>query len=95
MKKLLILVTYTVKGDGKDFIGAVKEQGLDSFFRAEDGCLKYDYFLAEGNSCVVLLVEIWENAEKQKAHCQTESFKKLSFLKEKFVEKVTLDRYEI
>lgn len=95
MNKLLLLVTYTVPGTGRDFVAAIKAEGLDEIFRAEDGCIKYDYYFAENSAHEVLLYEVWENAEKQQAHCQTENFRRLSLIKEKFAAEVKIEKYSI
>ena len=50
------------------FIKMVKDTGILDAIRAEDGCIKYDYYLADANENEILLVEQWESKEHQQIH---------------------------
>ena len=50
------------------FIQKVKETGILDAIRAEDGCIKYDYYLSEKDPNELLLVEQWETKQHQQVH---------------------------
>lgn len=50
------------------FIQKVKDTGIASAIRAEEGCIKYDYYLSEADPNVLLLIEQWETKEHQRIH---------------------------
>lgn len=50
------------------FIQKVKETGVLDAIRAEDGCIKYDYYLSEKDPNELLLVEQWESKQHQQIH---------------------------
>ena len=50
------------------FIQKVKTTGVLDAIRAEDGCLKYDYYLSEKDPCELLLIEQWESKQHQQIH---------------------------
>ena len=52
------------------FIQKVKETGVLEAIRAEDGCLKYDYYLSEADAEELLLIEQWESKQHQQVHLQ-------------------------
>ena len=79
-------VKYTVKpGKRADFIDALAELGVGANSRREDGCRKYEYIVPTEQKDTLILHEIWETLDFQKAHCQTEIFKKLVCIKSEFV----------
>ena len=50
------------------FVQKVKETGVLKAIRAEDGCIKYDYYLSEKDPNELLVVEQWESKEHQQVH---------------------------
>lgn len=50
------------------FIEKVKQTGILDAIRAEDGCIKYDYYLSEKDSNELLLIEQWESKQHQQTH---------------------------
>lgn len=64
-----IYVKFTcLPGKREAFIQRVKETGVLEAIRAEDGCIRYDYYLFEKDPCELLLIEQWETREKQQIH---------------------------
>ncbi len=82
-------------GKREVFLNKVKDAKLDEAIRAEDGCLQYEYFLADGNETDILLLETWATKEHQKIHYTQPHMKDLGDLKEEYVESVTLGEYEL
>lgn len=50
------------------FIEKVKETGILSAIRGEDGCIRYDYYLSEKDPRELLLIEQWESRQHQQVH---------------------------
>lgn len=64
-----IYVKFTCGENKREaFIDKVKETGVLSAIRAEDGCIKYDYYLSEKDENELLLIEQWEAKECQQIH---------------------------
>ena len=64
-----IYVRFTCLPQKRDaFIEKVKVTGVLDAIRAEEGCIKYDYYLSEKDSCELLLIEQWESYQHQQIH---------------------------
>ena len=50
------------------FIQKVKETGILEAIRAEDGCIRYDYYLSEKDPDELLLIEQWQTKQHQQIH---------------------------
>ncbi len=50
------------------FIDKVKSTGVLDAIRAEDGCIRYDYYLSEKDPNELLLIEQWESKQHQQIH---------------------------
>ena len=93
MSKLLLLVEYTAKQDMReDFIAEVKNAGILEKIYAEDGFLKYAYYLDAADENKILLVEEWASEEHQQKHLQTAHMAQLKTIKEKYVVSTTIQK---
>lgn len=93
-QKLLILVAYHAKpGRGRAFLRAIAEQGLRETILKEDGCLRYDYYLASENDDTVLLVEQWQTPAHQSAHMAQPHMKTLLELKNREILSTDVQKY--
>lgn len=64
-----IYVKFTCLPEKREaFIRKAKETGVLDAIRAEDGCIRYDYYLSEKDPNELLLIEQWETKEKQQIH---------------------------
>ncbi len=52
------------------FIEKVKESGVLDAVRAENGCIKYDYYLSEKDPNELLLIEQWKTKQHQQVHIE-------------------------
>ena len=94
MPHLLLIVTYHTKpGVREEFLSEVRTSGLLDQIRAEDGCIRYDYYLDVQNPDRILLVEEWETEEKQQKHRQTTNMAQLTAIKENYVVETILERH--
>lgn len=89
---LTLFVTYNVKPGMRDaFVEALGKAGLHAAVNAEDGCLKYDYYLDLQDENKVLLVERWESREKQQVHLTQPHMAAMKEIKAAFVESTVLE----
>ena len=96
MDNLLILVTYRAKpGQGRAFLSEIAESGLRDKVLAENGCLRYDYYLANGNDDEILLVEMWLSAKHQSVHMTQPHMQKLAQIKETYIEATDVKKYTV
>ena len=64
-----IYVKFTcIPGKREAYIQKVKDAGILAAIRAEDGCVKYDYYLSEKDANELLLIEQWESRQHQQIH---------------------------
>lgn len=87
-------VSYHCKPGQRDsFYKALKDLGIRASSLKEEGNRGYDFFFSAENPDLLLLVEIWTNPAMQEAHCKTEIFAGLQALKARFVDKVSIDKF--
>lgn len=77
-----LAVTFTAfDGKREEFVARLKKEGILDAIRAEEGCLKYDLFYAEGDPNVLLLMEEWRSREDQALHMTLEHMARFRVLK--------------
>ena len=72
------------------FIEKMKETGILESIRAEDGCMKYDYYLAEKDPNEILLIEQWETKEHQQIHLTQPHMERLREFKSDYIANTVL-----
>ena len=79
-------VTYTLKTkeDRDNYYREVRENGIIDKSRAEDGCIRYEYYYPAESETEMFLWEQLESREAQKKHTQQPHFEVLGKLKEKY-----------
>lgn len=97
IKRLLMVnVRYhIIKGKRDEFYNKVKEQGLIQLSKEEPGNYKYDYYVPKNSDDDICLTEIWTNEQTQKMHGFTKQYRKLTILKQEYVESVEIEKYWI
>ncbi len=83
--------------DGKraDFIARVKAEGILAAIEAEDGYIKYDYYVSDRDENELLLVEQWESKAHQQAHIEQPHMAKLRSFKGEYIRNTELREIEI
>ena len=76
------------------FIQKVKETGVLDAIRAEDGCIKYDYYLSEKDANQLLLIEQWESRQHQQIHLTQPHMARLREFKGDYITKTVLGEVE-
>lgn len=79
-------VTYTFKdkNDRDSFYYEVKTSGVAEASRAEDGCIRYEYYYHADSDNKIFLWEQWESREAQALHMKMPHFAVLTGIKEKY-----------
>lgn len=82
------------EGKREAFVAKVREEGILSAIRAEDGCHRYDYYFSEENPNELLLLEAWESKAHQEVHMTQPHMAKLRALNAEHIVSVSLGEYE-
>ncbi len=90
---LILTVSYKLK-DGKrdEFIERLLNEKIAEQTQAEDGCIRYEYFMPVGKEDELFLLEVWENREKQQAHLQSGHMKTMQQFKGDYVQRTELSQ---
>ena len=93
---LTLLVKYTAKpGSREKYVDQVISSGLLDAIRAENGCLRYDYYFSVQEENVILLVEQWESEKLQQEHMQHPNMTRLQALKAEYIANTILQKAEL
>lgn len=79
----------------EDFINKVKETSVLDAIRAEDGCIKYDYYLSEKDPNELLLIEQWETREHQQLHLKQPHMDRLRSFNKDYIINAILGEIEL
>ncbi len=77
------------------FLQKMKDTGVLASIRAEDGCMKYDYYLSAENPDEILLVEQWESKQHQQIHMTQPHMAHLREFQDDFIAKAVLGEIEL
>ena len=82
-------------GKREAFIQKVKDTGILDAIRAEDGCIRYDYYLSEKDPDELLLIEQWESKQHQQIHLTQPHIATLKEIKAKYIESSSLGEFKL
>ena len=91
----IYVVFKCVEGKREEYIEKLKAEGIVDAVRAEDGCIRYDYYFSEKDPDEILLIEAWESKKHQEIHIEQPHMVRLRELKPEFVLSTTLGEFEI
>lgn len=77
------------------FLEKVKETGVLSAIRNENGCHRYDYYLSEKDENELLLIEQWETKEHQQIHLSQSHMDTLRSFKDDYITNTVLGEIEL
>lgn len=77
------------------FVEAMKKEGILSAIRAEDGCLRYDYYFSEADENELLLIEAWETKKHQQIHIEQPHMARLREIKDDYIAQTKLGEFEL
>ena len=91
-----IYVTFQCfDGKREAFIQRVNEEGIAAAVRAEDGCIRYDYYYSEKEPNEILLIEAWESKQHQQIHIEQPHMEKLRSFKGEYIASTTLGEFTV
>ena len=91
----IYVVFKCLEGKREGFVEAVKREGILDAVRAEEGCLRYDYYYSDSDPSELLLIEAWESARHQQIHIEQPHMARLRAMKDDFVESTTLREFTV
>lgn len=77
------------------YIQKMKESGILAAIRAEDGCIKYDYYLSEKDPNVILLIEQWQTKLHQQVHLTQPHMAQMRTFKADYIANTVLGEIEL
>ena len=77
------------------FVERVTREGILDKIRHEDGCLRYDYYLATENDTELLLLEAWESKRHQEIHITQPHMDDLRVFNDDYIESAVLGEFEL
>ena len=91
---ITINIYYTGKGkNARKFAEEMISSGVVDQIRAEEGNLKYDYFLPLNSDETVLLIDSWENQQALDKHHASPMMQRIIDLREKYGLRMKVERY--
>lgn len=92
---IVLNVTYKCKPELRDeFLEMIMAEGIDEACRAEDGNIKYDYYIPADGGDELLLVEKWRDADALAVHGRQPHFARIGELKAGYVEETAIEKFE-
>lgn len=91
----IFVIFKCIEGKREAFVERVKAEGILDMIRAEDGCIRYDYYYSDTDSTELLLIEAWETKEKQVIHIAQPHMATLRAIKPEYVLDTKLVEYDL
>ncbi len=83
------------EGKREAFVERMKAEGVLDAVRAEDGCIRYDYYYSEKNPNELLLIEAWETKEHQQVHIGQPHMATLRTFRNDYIAESKLGEFEL
>lgn len=80
-------------GDARKFAEEMIQSGVVERIRAEQGNLRYEYFLPIGDPETVLLIDSWEDQKAIDLHHDSPMMEEITRLREKYELHMRVERY--
>ncbi len=80
-------------GSARAFAGEMTQSGTVAAIRAEDGNLRYEYFISMDDPETVLLIDSWRDQAAIDAHHASPMMAKIAALREKYDLHMTVERF--
>ena len=89
------MVYTALPGKRQAFLDAITAADIPAQVRAEEGCLRYDYFLSLQNDTDILLIEEWTSPEHQQRHVKQPHMELLRRLKGQYIADTHLGHFSL
>ena len=83
------------EGKREEFIQRVHKEGVVDAIRAENGCIRYDYYFSEKDPNEILLIEAWESKNHQQVHLEQPHMDTLRSFKNDYIANTTLGEFTV
>ena len=80
-------------GKREAFVKRVRDEGVLSAIRAEDGCHRYDYYFSEEDENEIMLIEAWETKHHQEVYIGQPHMATLRSFKDEYVKSTKLGEF--
>jgi len=80
-------------GNARKFAEEMEKNGIADAVRAEDGNLRYEYFIPMSDSETILLIDCWKDQAALDVHHASPMMKQIAELREKYDLHMTVERY--
>lgn len=91
---LVINICYTGKdGNAKKFAEEMTSSGVVDRVRAEEGNIRYDYFVPLDDNETVLLIDEWKNEAALDLHHKSPMMSEIAALREKYGLKMRVRKF--
>ena len=91
----IYVVFKSFPGKREAFVERMKSEGVLDAVRAEDGCIRYDYYYADKNPDELLLIEAWESKEHQQVHIGQPHMATLRTFRNDYIAESKLGEFEL
>ncbi len=91
----IYVVFKSFDGKREAFVEVLKAEGIIDEIRAENGCIRYDYYYSEKDPNEILLIEAWESKEHQQIHVTQPHMARLRRIKEDYIVSSELGEFEL
>ncbi len=92
---LVVNIYYTGRdGNAVKFAKEMMSSGLVDRIRAEEGNLRYEYFLPMDDAETVLLIDEWESDEALDLHHKSPMMQEIATLREKYHLKMRVRKFQ-
>lgn len=83
------------KGNARKFAEEMEQSGVADRIRAEEGNLRYEYFIPLKDPETVLLIDNWENQDAIDRHHASPMMAEIAALREKYDLHMKAERYRL
>ena len=91
---IVVNLRYTgVNGNAAKFAQEMEKSGTADLIRAEDGNLRYEYYIPMNDPETVLLIDSWQDQEASNAHHASPMMGAIAALREKYDLHMRVERY--
>lgn len=91
---ITVNIYYTGEnGNAKKFAEEMTKTGIVEQIRAEEGNIRYDYFIPLQDTETILLIDSWKSQEAIDIHHASPMMEKITELREKYNLRMKVERY--
>ncbi len=81
------------KGNAKKFAEEMMSSGITDMIKAEDGNIRYEYFIPIDDEETILLIDSWKNQNALDKHHASPMMRQIAKLREKYDLHMDVERY--